>query len=108
MSSASVKVPLPLSLPRQLNEEITQWALRLDRSASWLLGTAWKLSRDWVCSLDREGAECERGGYDGSRAPRNWFIPAEAMLEIAHASQRLRMPAEDVVELAWSFSRPGP
>ena len=108
MSSATVKVPLPLSLPRQLVEEIVQWGIRLDRSGSWLLGAAWNLSRDWVASLDHEGAECESGSYNGDQAARNWFIPAETMLEIAHAAQRLRIPPEGVVELAWNFSRPGP
>jgi len=107
-SAASVKVPLPLSLPQQLVEEICEWALRLDRSGSWLLGAAWNLSRDWVNSLDREGAKCESGGYQGAPAARNWFIPAETMLEIAHTAQRLRLSPEGVVELAWSFSRPGP
>jgi hypothetical protein len=108
MSVASVKVQMPLALPAQLVEEITSWSLRLDRSASWLLSAAWSLSRDWVASLSPERAAEEREPIDGGKHPRAWFVPAESMLEICHACERLGLEPEEVVQMAWSFSRPGP
>ena len=109
MSVATVKVQMPLALPVHLVEEITSWGVRLDRSSSWLLSAAWSLSRDWVGTLDRESAKSERGSpQSGSKHPREWFVPAETMLEICHACERLKMKPEDVVEIAWEFSRPGP
>jgi hypothetical protein len=108
MSVASVKVQMPLALPRQLVEEITDWSLRLDRSSSWLLSAAWSLSRDWVASLSPERAADEREEIAGRTHEREWFVPAESMLEICHACERLGLEPEEVVQMAWSFSRPGP
>lgn len=102
-----VKVALPLALPSELCDEICEWGIRLDRSGSWMLGAAWNLSRDWVGNLEPnpESGEAE---YKGAPRERNWFVPAEVMLEIAHTAERLRIAPEDVVSLAWSFARPGP
>src|ERR1700728_1545235 len=64
-----------LYFPESMLQEIKEEAARLDRSLSWVVQRAWKISRTEIKKLpsvnDVDGSEDEEGGWSRTTPPRS-------------------------------------
>ena len=63
----SAKKRVTLYLSKEMLDETKLEASRLDRTISWILQSAWRLSRDELCSAPLPMAKAEKGTWKRGR-----------------------------------------
>jgi uncharacterized small protein (TIGR04563 family) len=102
------KIEQSLYWPEPLLAFVQAEAHRIDRTFSWVVQRAWKLTRDRIAALASAEQAKEHVGslVEVAKRKQNLFFPAEILGEMKREAARLDRSTSWVVHLAVSLSRP--
>ncbi|MGE0549262.1 MAG: hypothetical protein AB7O24_23270 [Kofleriaceae bacterium] len=99
------KLDQAIYLPETLLHDIEHQAVRTDRSLSWVVQEAWKISRDSVVALpSRDAARAIVRHHDRTRK-RKLHFPGEMLVEMEDVAERLGCSISWIVQAAYAIAR---
>jgi uncharacterized small protein (TIGR04563 family) len=103
---AGEKREQPIYWPEAMLRTIQEEAVRLDRSLSYVVQSAWKAAGNQVATSEHAELSLLIAEFQGDKRKQTLFFPAEMLQEIADQARRLDASLSFVVQCAWMLARP--